>query len=574
MSDEEKKAPDVAKANKDHAWIRKYPDHLKWEDRIEITPLFEMMDKTRQKYGDRPAFDFLGKKYNWSEIAELADKLARGLQNLGIGKNSKVGLFLPNCPMFIVSFYAITKIGATVVHYNPLYSEKELKHQIEDSHTDLMITADLKMLHDKMLEMLSSTRLNQLIVCPFTDMLPFPKKTLFKVLKGQELAKIPDDDRHFPLARVLDNDGVIRAVNIDPYNDVALLQYTGGTTGVPKGAMLTHANIMANVTQCVEWCKDTPRGNGKMVGVLPFFHVFALTAVMNFSVYAGLEIIALPRFDLDQTLKLIDKHKPQIFPAVPAIYNAINNHPNIDKYDLTSIMFCISGGAPLPVKVKADFEKRTGCVVVEGYGLTEASPVLCVNPTEGENKAGSIGMPMQNTEIRLWNKDKPGEDVALGERGELVAKGPQVMKGYWENEEATKATMHEGYLRTGDVAIMDEDGYFFIVDRIKDMIITNGYNVYPRNVEDAIYQHPNVEECIVAGLPDANRGEIIKAWIKPKEGRQLTEDDLRTFLRDQLSPMEIPKRIEIRTEPLPKTMIGKLSRKDIIAEERDPSVES
>ena len=228
----------------------------------------------------------------------------------------------------------------------------------------------------------------------------------------------------------------------------------------------------------------------------------------------------------------------------------------------------------MPVKVKADFEKRTGCVVVEGYGLTEASPVLCVNPTEGENKAGSIGMPMQNTEIRLWNKDKPGEDVALGERGELVAKGPQVMKGYWENEEATKATMHEGYLRTGDVAIMDEDGYFFIVDRIKDMIITNGYNVYPRNVEDAIYQHPNVEECIVAGLPDANRGEIIKAWIKPKEGRQLTEDDLRTFLRDQLSPMEIPKRIEIRTEPLPKTMIGKLSRKDIIAEERDPSVES
>ena len=569
MTNENENNTQETKASKDHTWIGSYPEHLNWEDRIEITPIFDMMERTRENYGDRPAFDFLGKKYLWNDIAGMADKLARGLQTLGVGKNSKVGIFLPNCPMFVVAFYAITKIGATVVHYNPLYSSNELKHQIEDSHTDLMITADLKMLHDKMMEMLSSTRLNQLIICPFTEMLPFPKSALFKVLKGKELADIPNDDRHFKLAKVMDNSGDIRPVEIDPYNDVALLQYTGGTTGVPKGAMLTHANIMANVTQCVEWCKDTPRGEGKMVGVLPFFHVFALTAVMNFSVYAGLEIVALPRFDLDQTLKLINKHRPQIFPAVPAIYNAINNHPKIDKYDLTSIMFCISGGAPLPVEVKNSFEKRTGCVVVEGYGLTEASPVICVNPTEGVNKAGSIGMPLQNTEVKLWDKDKPGVEVKLGERGELVAKGPQIMKGYWENEEATKNTIIDGYLRTGDVAVMDEDGYFFIVDRIKDMIITNGYNVYPRNVEEAIYQHPNVEECIVAGLPDEERGEIIKAWIKPKDGRVLTEDDLRDFLKEHLSPMETPKRIEIRDEPLPKTMIGKLSRKDIVAEETE-----
>jgi len=567
MTENNDQKTQASAANKDHLWMKSYPEHLNWEDRIEIKPIYEMMEKTRREFGDRPAFDFLGKKYKWSEMADLADRLARGLQNLGVSKNSKVGIFLPNCPMFVVAFYAITKIGATVVHYNPLYSSKELRHQIEDSHTDLMITADLKMLHDKMLKMLSSTRLNQLIICPFTDMLPFPKNVLFKTLKGKELANMPNDDRHFPLEKVLQNDGKIRPVTIDPYNDVALLQYTGGTTGVPKGAMLTHANIVANVTQCVEWCKETPRGNGKMVGVLPFFHVFALTAVMNFSVYAGLEIVALPRFDLKQTLKLIHKHRPQIFPAVPAIYNAINNCPEIDKYDLTSIMFCISGGAPLPVEVKANFEERTGCVVVEGYGLTEASPVICVNPTEGINKAGSIGMPVQNTDVKLWDKDKPGQEVKAGERGELVAKGPQIMKGYWENEDATKDTIIDGYLRTGDIATMDEDGYFFIVDRIKDMIITNGYNVYPRNVEDAIYQHPNVEECIVAGLPDEDRGEIIKAWIKPKEGRSLSEEDLRSFLKEHLSPMETPKLVEIRTEALPKTMIGKLSRKDVVAEE-------
>lgn len=566
---QDKNKPDAAASvnNKDHAWIEKYPEHLNWEDRIDIKPIYQLMENARSKYGDRPAFDFLGKKYKWGEMADMADRLARGLQTLGIGKNSKVGIFLPNCPMFIVAFYAITKIGATVVHYNPLYSIKELQHQIEDSHTDLMITADLKMLHDKMLEMLSATRLNQLIICPFTEMLPFPKSALFKILKGKELADIPNDDRHFPLEKVMSNSGKISPVEIDPYKDVALLQYTGGTTGVPKGAMLTHANIVANVTQCVEWCKQTPYGEGKMVGVLPFFHVFALTAVMNFSVYAGLEIVALPRFDLKQTLKLIHKHRPQIFPAVPAIYNAINNYAQIDKYDLTSIMFCISGGAPLPVEVKKDFEERTGCVVVEGYGLTEAAPVICVNPTEGVNKAGSIGMPVQNTDVRLWDKDNPGTEVKPGERGELVAKGPQIMKGYWENEEATKSTIVNGYLRTGDIATMDEDGYFFIVDRIKDMIITNGYNVYPRNVEDAIYQHPSVEECIVAGLPDEDRGEIIKAWIKPKEGRKLTESDLRDFLKEHLSPMEMPRQIEIRDEPLPKTMIGKLSRKDIVAEE-------
>ena len=355
-----------------------------------------------------------------------------------------------------------------------------------------------------------------------------------------------------------------QVVDIDPVEDVALLQYTGGTTGVPKGAMLTHGNIVANVQQCALWFADLKPGEQRMLGVLPFFHVFAMTAIMNLSVWAGLEIIAMPRFDLEDTLKAIDKKKPHIFPAVPAIYSAINNSPKTKKYDLSSILYCISGGAPLPVEVKANFETMTGCVVVEGYGLTESSPVACVNPLKGENVSGSIGLPMPQTVIEIVDAEDKETLMPIGERGELCIRGPQVMKGYHGREEATAECLRDGRLYTGDVAIMDEKGYVFIVDRLKDMIITNGYNVYPRNVEEAIYQHPSVEECIVAGLPDKSRGEIVKAWIKLKDGRELIAEDLKVFLKDKLSPMEIPKRYEFRDEELPKTMIGKLSRKDVV----------
>ena len=304
-----------------------------------------------------------------------------------------------------------------------------------------------------------------------------------------------------------------------------------------------------------------------MVGVIPFFHVFAMTAVMNLSVYKALEIVALPRFDLDQTLKLIADKKPTVFPAVPAIFSAINNHKKLKQFDLSSLKYCVSGGAPLPVEVKKNFESKTGSIVVEGYGLSESAPVLCCNPVDGVNKPGSIGLPFPGTVIKIVDPET-GKNTPNGEPGELCAQGPQVMTGYWNRKEETANTLKNAWLHTGDIAKMDAEGYFFIVDRIKDLIITNGYNVYPRNVEEAIYKHPNVEECIVAGLPDKQRGEIVKAWVKCKDGRTLTAEDLKTFLNDRLSPMEIPKRVEFRDEPLPKTMIGKLSRKDILEEEK------
>ena len=555
-----------------HPWIQNYDAGINWHMPINPKPVFALLDETAAKYGERPAFDFLDKKYTWGEIAALSDRFAAGLQRMGVTKGQKIGLFLPNCPYFLIAYYGILKTGASVVNFNPLYAEKEIAHQIADSETDVMVTLDLTLLYDKANAMLHSTRLQRLILCRFTDILSFPKNILFPIIKAKDKAKIAPSEKISWFHNVINNDGKVAAPTIDPLNDIAVLQYTGGTTGVPKGAMLTHHNVRANALQSVAWFGNVKHGESRMLGILPFFHVFAMTAVMNFSVATGSEIIAMPRFDIDEALKIIQKKKPHYFPAVPAIYSGINNHPDLKKYDISSLEYCISGGAPLPVEVKKTFEKITGCVVVEGYGLTESSPVVCANPVRGENKAGSIGMPLPGTIVEIINTADKKTVMPMGERGELCVRGPQVMKGYYKKPEATADILKDGRLYTGDVAIMDERGYVYIVDRIKDMIITNGYNVYPRNIEEAIYLHPNVEECIVAGLPDERRGEIVKAWIKLRAGTRLNEEELGKFLADKISKMEIPKLVEFRDKPLPKTMIGKLSRKDVLAEEKGQKI--
>ncbi|MEM7679884.1 MAG: long-chain fatty acid--CoA ligase [Pseudomonadota bacterium] len=553
--------------------IENYPNGTDWNMEITPRPLYEMLDETAAEFSDNLAFDFLGKTWKWGEIKEQVDDFAAALQHkLDVKKGTKVGIFLPNSPYYLVAFYAILKAGGTVVNFNPLYAERELSHQIEDSEVDFMVTLDLDMLYEKMQAMLNGSRLKKIIVCKFTDILPFPKNLLFPLVKRGDMAKIKSFRRKFWYHELLDdvksNNLKAESVEIDPVEDVAVLQYTGGTTGVPKGAMLTHQNLHANAVQCQAWFPDDlKRGEGRMLGVLPFFHVFAMTTILNVSVINGYQIIAMPRFELKDALKTIVRTKPHLFPAVPAIYNAINNFKGLDKFDLSSLKFCVSGGAPLPVEVKKEFEKITGCIVVEGYGLTESSPVASANPFVGENVPGSIGLPFPQTVIEIIDPEDKKTPVPTGERGELCIRGPQVMKGYYNKQEATDETIIDGRLHTGDIAIIDEKGYVYIVDRIKDMIITNGYNVYPRNIEEVIYLHPSVEECIVAGLPDENRGEIVKAWIKLKEGRELSVEDLRAFLDDKLGKMEMPKRIEFRDEPLPKTMIGKLSRKDILAEE-------
>jgi len=546
-------------------WEHNYPAGVAWDAPIPAKPLYDLLDQAVDRYGDRAAIDFLDKVYTYRQLGTLVDRFAKGLQNMGLKKGDKVGLLLPNTPYFVIAYFGILKAGGTVVNFNPLYAERELAKQIEDSETDIMVSLDLKDMYGKLARMLVETRLSRIIVCPMSGILPFPKSLLFPVLKRKMLASIPKDARHIRFGDLIANDGRFLPVPIDPVEDVATLQYTGGTTGVPKGAMLTHANLYANATQCCLWFPEARDGQEKMLGVLPLFHVFALTGVMLWTLRMGGEMILLPRFDVDQLLRTMERKKPTLFPAVPTIYTAINTHADRDKYDLSSIQFCISGGAPLPLDVKQTFEKVTGCTLVEGYGLSETSPVVVANPVGGLNKPGSIGMPLPGTRIDIVSLDDRTSTVPLGERGEVCVSGPQVMKGYWNKPEETAATLVGGRLHTGDVGYMDEDGYIFIVDRIKDMILAGGYNVYPRNVEEAIYLHPAVNECIVLGVPDPYRGQTVKAYIKLNPGQELSAEELKEFLKDKLSPIEMPKLIEYRDE-LPKTMIGKLSRKALLDE--------
>ena len=551
-------------------WLQSYTPSVDWNYKPQKRTLFSLLDETVKKYGKYSAIDFMGKVMSWNEIGKSVNALACGLCDKGAKKGMKIGIFLPNSPSFMIAYYAILKTGATVVNYNPLYAEKEIKHQIEDSETDIIITADLAMLYNKADIMLRETRLKKIVLCKFTDILPFPKNFLFPIVKAKDMARIRPSDNVTWYHDLIQNDGKIEPPEIDPDEDIAVLQYTGGTTGVPKGAMLTHTNLVANAEQAYANFPDISEQE-RMLAVLPFFHVFAMTVTMNMAILGGMEMLTIPRFDLEQTLKLIVRRKPHYMAGVPAIFNAINNHKKIKSFDLSSLQFCISGGAPLPVEVKKGFEEKTGCTVVEGYGLSEASPVTHVNPPLGENIAGSIGLPFPGTIVEIIDREDKETPMPFGERGEVCITGPQVMKGYWNKPEATADVLREGTygmrLYTGDIGIMDEKGYTYIVDRIKDMIITNGYNVYPRNIEEGIYLHEAVEECIVAGLPDTQRGEIVKVWIKLKDGHSLDEAGLKEFLKDKLSPMEMPRRIEFRAEPLPKTLIGKLSRKDIVAEE-------
>lgn len=549
----------------EHPWLKSYPEGVEWGRIIEPKPLHTILDDAAAEFGDRVCADFMDKTFTYRQIADLVNRTVKGLQAQGVKKGSRVGLFLPNSPYFVIFYYAVLKAGGTVVNFNPLYAEKEIAHQITDSGVEIMVTLDLKALYDKIGHMLAKTDLRRIIVCRMTGILPFPKNLLFPIAKRKEVARIPSDDRHVWFHDLARNDGAFSPVAVET-DDLGVLQYTGGTTGVPKGAMLSHANLYANTVQAVRWFQGAHPGQETMLGVLPFFHVFAMTAVMNLSIYLGATILMLPRFEIATVMKTIDRKKPTLFPAVPTIYTAINNHKERDRYDLSSIRLCISGGAPLPIEVKQEFEKLTGCRLVEGYGLSECSPVATCNPVVGRNKTGSIGLPLPGTTIEIVSLDEPRRVLGVNERGEVCVRGPQVMLGYWNKPEDTARTLVDGRLHTGDVGYLDEEGYTFIVDRIKDLILAGGYNVYPRNVEEAIYQHPAVAECVVAGVPDPYRGQTVKAYIKLREGQSLDADGLKAFLRDHLSAIEMPKQVEFRDE-LPKTMIGKLSRKALLEEE-------
>jgi len=556
---------DETRSVADEPWAKSYPPGIAHALKVPKEPFWRLAEEAVAEFAELTALDFLDRRTSYRELGHLIDRAAAGFQALGVGRGVKVGLFLPNCPYYVICYFAVLKAGGTVVNYNPLYVPREIVHQIDDSETEIMVTLDLKLLYDKIALSMSQSRLKRIVVGRMAELLPFPRNLLFSIFKRGELAHVPADERHVTFDRLVANEGRVREVPVDPERDIAVLQYTGGTTGTPKAAALTHRNLWANLRQIEAWFPEGERGKERTLAVLPFFHVFAMTSVMNFTLHSGGLLILLPRFELKQVLKTIDRKRPTLFPGVPTIYTAINNAPDLAKYDLSSIKLCISGAATLPVEVKRQFEAHTGCKLVEGYGLSEASPVVCCNPIYGLNKPGSIGLPVPGTEVRIMSLDEPHRPLPTGERGELWVRGPQVMAEYWHQPEETAHTLIDGWLRTGDVGYMDEDGYFFIVDRLKEVIVAGGYKIYPRTVEEAIYQNPAVAEAAVVGVPDPYRGATVKAFVVKHKGASLDEQSLRTFLADRLSAIEMPKLIEFR-DGLPKSAVGKILKKALLEE--------
>jgi long-chain acyl-CoA synthetase len=527
--------------------------------------LGDLLDRSVARFPQRPAVDFMGRVTSWGTLGADVARAAAALQALGVVKGTRVALCLPNTPYYPVLFYATLKAGGIVVNVNPLYVERELTHLIEDSGAEIIATCDIAEIQARVLKVAGETGIRHVISCPIADALPGLKKFGYKLVKRKEIGRAPASAQHLYYTDFMKKGGTPAPVVVDPH-EVAVLQYTGGTTGTPKAAMLSHANIVANTDAMLIHCGGEAPDQDRVLGVLPLFHVFALTNVLTFSTLVAAEMILLPRFELKQLLATLKRTRPTYFPAVPTIYNALANLSAEQRPDLSAIKVCISGGAPLPVEVRHAFETNTGAKLVEGYGLSEASPIITCNPFEGVNKEGSAGLPFPGTTIEIRDRENPAQIMPAGEKGEICARGPQIMSGYWHKPAETEAAFADGALRTGDVGYLDADGYLFIVDRIKDMILCGGYNVYPRVIEEALYEHPAVVEAVVIGVADAHRGQAPKAFVVLNPPGAATPAELRDFLRDKISKIELPREVEIR-DTLPKTLIGKLSKKELVEEE-------
>ncbi len=551
----------------DRPWYRHYNGRVPHEIELPNWPLPVLVARTAEKYAGNTATEFFGAKLTYKQLWDQVLRMAAALRGMGVGKGTRVAIMLPNCPQTIIAYYATLYLGGVAVMTNPMYVEREMEHQWNDSGSEVLFVLDH--LYPKAEKVLPNTKIRTVVATSLREYLPFLFKHLYPVkAKKQNLfMAVPYDGRRVVnFSEILGKSSPLKDPCEATLDDLALLQYTGGTTGISKGVMLSHRNILANVLQVAAWFPDFRWGRERLVAILPFFHVFGMTVCMNFSLYGGCATIVVPRFDADEFLKLLHKSKPTLFPGVPTIYVALLNHPKVKDHDLSSIRFCITGSAPMPVEVLTKFEEMTGCIIVEGYGLSEASPVTHVNPISGLRKPGSIGIPVSSTDARVVSLEDGVSDAPVGQPGELVVKGPQVMMGYWNMPDETAATLRDGWLFTGDIATVDEDGYFFIVDRKKDMIIAGGYNIYPREIDEVLYSHPKVLDAVTVGVPDPYRGETVKAFIVPKPGETVTEEEIIRFCKSKLAAYKVPKAVEIR-ESLPKTMVGKILRKELRAEE-------
>jgi long-chain acyl-CoA synthetase len=553
-------------------WARSYESGIPASLDYPETTLAEILTRTAAHFGNHPALLFYGASIRYSELESLAHRFASALLRLGVRKGQRVALMLPNIPQMVIAYYGTLRIGAVVVATNPLYREHELETQLRDSGAETLVVLDQFFPVASRVHAFATTQLKRIIVCGVRDYLPFPKNLLYPIKAMIEKQRVRVK-RSPPVYDFID---IVHRENDDPIDahitpdDIAALQYTGGTTGTPKGAVLTHRNLVVNAAQCRAWLSVRDEGVERLLAAIPFFHVYGMTTAMNLGVLIGAELVLVPRFHTKDVLHLIEKYRPGIFPGIQAMYVAINHFPGVEKYDLSSLKTAISGAGPLMHEVQEEFERLTKARIVEGYGLSEASPVTHANPIFGRRKVGTIGLPWPDTEARVVDIDT-GNVVPVGSPGELVVKGPQVMNGYWNKPLETAHALQGGWLHTGDVAIMDDEGYFTIVDRIKDMIKTVGENVYPREVEEVLYAHPKVREAVVVGVPNEQYlGEKIKAFVVLKDGEHADADELIGFCREQLSKFKVPKEIEFRDQ-LPKTLVGKVLRRVLRDEELNKS---
>jgi long-chain acyl-CoA synthetase len=556
----------------DRPWLNSYDRGVPADVEVPDESLHEALTRAAQRHADRPAIRFYGRSITYRELDNLASRFANALIGLGIKKGDRVALLMPNCPQMVLAYYGGLRAGAVMVPTSPLYVEAELQHQLEDSGASVVVCLSaLYGLVERVRPRVPTLR--HVIVTNIKSYFPGHVRLLFSLTQerqGGHHVSLPDDNSTSWL-----NPMLLQASDADPCvpsaaSDLALLQYTGGTTGVPKAAMLSQRNLVANTLQVRAWLGElaSPDGADVVLGVLPLFHIYAMTTIMNFSIYGGGTMVLLPRFNVNDVLKAIQREHPQMLPGVPTMYMAINHASNLGRYNLRSLKGAISGAAPLPVEVQKEFEELTGARLVEGYGLTEASPVTHCVPLSKRHVLGSVGVPLPGTDAAIFDQDDPTRRVAGGEIGELAVRGPQVMQGYWNRPDETAQVLRDGWLFTGDIARMDADGFFSIVDRKKDMIITGGMNVYPRDVEEPLYANPKVREAVAVGVPDERWGEAVKVYLVLRDGETATAQEIIDYCRTRMARYKVPKQVEFRQE-LPRSVVGKVLRRQLLQEERD-----
>ncbi|MBO0996291.1 long-chain-fatty-acid--CoA ligase [Bacillus sp. SD075] len=550
-------------------WQAIYPEQIPAVLSYEDKPLYSFLKESAEEFPDKVSIHFQGKELTFREVHESALKFAAYLKSIGLQKGERVAVMLPNCPQGVISFFGILMAGGVVVQTNPTYTERELEYQMKDSGAKIILAMDI--LFPRVTAVASRTDIEHIIVTAIKEYLPFPKNLIYPFIQKKQygiVINVEHAGNHHLFSEIMKRK-ITEAgtVPIDVHNDLALLQYTGGTTGFPKGVMLTHRNLLANTKMCNAWLYRNKRGEERILAILPFFHVYGMTTVLVLSVMEGNTMIIMPKFDVEATLKTIQKQKPTMFPGAPTMYIGLLNHPDIAKYDLSSINACISGSASLPLEVQEQFEKITGGKLVEGYGLSETSPVTHANFIWDQPRVkGSVGLPWPDTDSVILSLEN-FEELPPNEIGEIAIKGPQVMQGYWNRPDETEKTFKNGWLLTGDLGYMDEQGFFYVVERKKDTIIAGGFNIYPREVEEVLYEHEAIQEVVVAGIPDPYRGETVKAYVVLKKNARVTEEELNEFARKNLASYKVPRSYEFRDE-LPKTTIGKILRRVLIEEEK------